>query len=511
MASASKDGGRSDGSRLFVDPRMQVPTCEIPRLRYPDEIDRESFERDFVASSKPCIITGLIEDWPAYADGERSWCGSRWERLIGETTVDVGFDPVDSRMMHFGDEAGEPQVLFNPGRLRIPIWAFFEVGRIRQELCRQRRLRGTNRLDLNQHPSLKERLGRELTVQNMPFLAVDEDTPLHFFAPIQCRMCDLVPLAFYLSHDTLTLPGDMQADVAPQAEKLMPDWGKPEASRIWATTGGPWKTPYPPWSADSVPEPGDDDRVYSCFHCDRMENFHSLLAGEKEIVMVPPGQRDVLRSTRFSDQNQWLLGPVTPLGGGPSYLRPTVMTSKSQKECSSDQSAVQPLRSDQVLNRRVSRGAWPDAVDFEVQVGKMQRGDTLYIPAYHWHFVATTTPTTLGVDDSGALAMSVNFWWWPIHNDSSMERWSFQNEVTSWENRRIPTTGEHPPHSKESHAVSFFKLTAAKRAESARRRAWPWTFCSRERVSQPTPEVDPGTIATAVVDEAKNVTYESVD
>jgi len=67
--------------------------------------------------------------------------------------------------------------------------------------------------------------------------------------------------------------------------------------------------------------------------------------------------------------------------------------------------------------------------------------------------------------------MSVNFWWWPIHNDAVMERWSYQNEVEAWENRRIPMPSSKAPPSREAHARSFYQLTAAKRAEVAQRKS----------------------------------------
>ena len=35
------------------DPQLQVPHKEIPRLRYPQDLSRESFERDFAAKSEP--------------------------------------------------------------------------------------------------------------------------------------------------------------------------------------------------------------------------------------------------------------------------------------------------------------------------------------------------------------------------------------------------------------------------------------------------------------------------
>jgi len=267
------------------------------------------------------------------------------------------------------------------------------------------------------------------------------------------------------------LPEEMQQDLGPQAPKLIAGWSSPNSSRIWVTNGGPWRVPFPPWSEDSVPEPGDDQMIYSCFHCDRMENLHSIIAGEKRVVLVPPGQRDVLKATRYATQRQWLLAPVSSHRGDAQYLGPTLFTSK-QQECTSDQSAVHPLRAADV-NRKVSKGQWPDNVDFPVRVGRLKKGDTLFIPAYHWHWVATTTPPSLGLDEDGPLAMSVNFWWWPIHNDGAMERWSYQNEEESWRNARIPPPDDQRPPDKDSHTASFRQLTARQRREAAVPKPWP--------------------------------------
>mmetsp|Transcript_44833 Transcript_44833/g.83760 ORF Transcript_44833/g.83760 Transcript_44833/m.83760 type:complete len:183 (-) Transcript_44833:6-554(-) len=158
-------------SDVYMHPEMKVPVRDIRRLSYPDEITPERFEREFASGSEPCIISGLVDDWPAYADPERTWRGDRWDKLYADAMLDCGFDPVDNRMMHFGDDDGDPSVLLNPGRLRMPAWAFLEVARIRQEILELRRSHGTkNGLNLRQHPELKKRLNREVTVQNIPFL-----------------------------------------------------------------------------------------------------------------------------------------------------------------------------------------------------------------------------------------------------------------------------------------------------------------------------------------------------
>mmetsp|Transcript_82035 Transcript_82035/g.155802 ORF Transcript_82035/g.155802 Transcript_82035/m.155802 type:complete len:155 (-) Transcript_82035:26-490(-) len=138
----------------------------------------------------------------------------------------------------------------------------------------------------------------------------------------------------------------------------------------------------------------------------------------------------------------------------------------------SDQSAVHPLRSPEA-NRSVSNQAWPDLVDFPVTVGRLQKGDTLYIPAYHWHWVATATPPVLDQAEDGPLAMSVNFWWWPIHNDATMEEWSWQNELTSWLNRRVDMPERQSPPDRASHAMMFYQLTEKMRAEAAEHKHWP--------------------------------------
>lgn len=383
--------------------------------------------------------------------------------------LDCGFDPQDNRMMHYGDEEGEPHVLFNPGRLRMPAWAFFEVGRLRQEILRLRLGEGSG--DLDRQCSLRQRLQKEVIVQNMPFLAVDEESPLQYFAPISCRMRDLVPISFYLSHDTYAMPPSMQEDVRPQAEKIMPGWRSPIASRIWMSNGAPWRLPFPPWSDDVVPEPTDESMICSCFHCDRMENLHTMVAGMKRIVLVPPGHKDVLRATSYAVQRQWLAAPVSAPGGMSQYLGFTTFTSK-QAECSSCQSAVHPLRSAE-SNRRVSAGQWPDHVDFPVRTCTLRQGDTLYIPAYHWHWVATTPPPMCGSDVEGPLAISVNFWWWPIHNDEAMEQWSLQNEEESWRNARSALPADAPAPDRSAHSASFRRLTSRQRHEAQVPQPWP--------------------------------------
>lgn len=451
-----------------MDPRYYVPSQQIPRLHYPSQIGPERFEREFAAQSKPCIIYGLLDDWPAHADKSRSWRGDRWDKHMADTMVDVSFDPRDNRIMHFGDDEGEPGTMFNPGRLKMPAWAFLEIGRIRQYILQTRRASGEH-FCWKDHEDLKQRLNRELEVQNIPFVEIDESSPLHLFTPVRCRIRDLVPFAFYMSGDTYMLPKSLQEDLVPLAPKLIPAWCSPNSSRIWVASGANWKVPYPPWGDNSVPEPAGDQRTYSCFHCDRMENFHSMIAGEKEVVLVPPGKHDVLKATRFSMQAQWLLAPVS--GHGKTYLGSTLMYSNTVMDFQSDQSAVHPLRSPEA-NRQVSNQAWPDQVDFPISVGRLQKGDTLYIPAYHWHWVATATPPVLEQFEDGPLAMSVNFWWWPIHNDSKMEEWSWQNELTSWKNRRVDMPQRESPD-RSNHAVMFYQLTAKMREQAAESKPWP--------------------------------------
>ena len=110
---------------------LGVPSEPILRLRFPDEINRESFE-SFASKSQPVIIEGLVDDWPAL----RAWCAGRLD-VMGDQMLDVGFEPSDARMMHFGEQ-GEEHVLMNPGRLRMPAWAFLEVARLRQIIVRLR-------------------------------------------------------------------------------------------------------------------------------------------------------------------------------------------------------------------------------------------------------------------------------------------------------------------------------------------------------------------------------------
>ena len=67
-----------------------VPQKEIPRLRYPEELSKESFERDFAAKSEPATWT--CKD---FVCGEfcvlhlflRKWDASRHEIIIGGNFV----------------------------------------------------------------------------------------------------------------------------------------------------------------------------------------------------------------------------------------------------------------------------------------------------------------------------------------------------------------------------------------------------------------------------------------
>lgn len=77
----------------------------------------------------------------------------------------------------------------------------------------------------------------------------------------------------------------------------------------------------------------------------------------------------------------------------------------------------------------------------------------------------------MGLEDDGALALSVNFWWWPIHNDKAMEQWSYQNECESFRNARIPVSKPLPERA--AHALSFYQLTMKQRQEAAVPKPWP--------------------------------------
>eukprot|EP00927_Polykrikos_kofoidii_P079077 TRINITY_DN75864_c0_g1_i1.p1 TRINITY_DN75864_c0_g1~~TRINITY_DN75864_c0_g1_i1.p1 ORF type:complete len:559 (-),score=86.11 TRINITY_DN75864_c0_g1_i1:62-1738(-) len=477
-----------------------VPTNAIPRRSFQRDLPLGTFAREFASTSTPCIIEGLVDDWPAHSGGEsRAWRLGRWERLAraaGDTMMlDCGFDPSDKRMMHFGDD--DFTVLFNPGRLQMPAWVFWEVGRLREAImaaqsevvdsgvgvdCSET-VRPTA-VDWRCHPELLARLDHEVEVRNMPFVAVDKEASyLRHFAPIRCRIRDLVPLAFYLSHDTSALPEEMRQDIRPQAAKLIQEWGSPYASRLWVTTGAPWRLPYPPWSSKSVPLPYDDNSgICSCFHCDRMENLHSVLTGEKQVVLVAPGCRDVLRATKHAKQRQWLMVPINAPGSA-SYLGATTFTSELQQECTSSQSAVHPLQSPE-SNRRVTGGAWPDEVDEPVWIGRLRPGDTLYIPAYWWHWVETATPITVGQTEGGAVAMSVNFWYWPAHNDEAMARWCYQGDVESYTNARVPVSPGKKPPTFETHFAKFRRETEEMRQHVGQQRPWP---ASGSRGEVPTP------------------------
>ncbi|CAK0875977.1 unnamed protein product [Prorocentrum cordatum] len=359
----------------------------------------------------------------------------------------------------------------------MPAWAFLEVGQLRRDILRERaKLPAGEPLRLERHPRLRERLNREVEVSL--FFSTCPSCPWTCRPPTcttsrrglsdsasSCRCRSTSPTT------PVRCPARCRRTSGLRAAKLAPEWGAPHSTRLWATNGAPWQQPYPPWNDAQAPTPSEDQWIYSCFHCDRMENLHSLLSGEKQVVLVPPGRKDVLKATRHSRQLQWLVAPVpTPSGG--SYLGATHFESHLQKECTSAQSAVHPLRTE-AENRRASGGAWPDEVDFPVWVGSLRPGDTLYIPAYWWHWVATATPPALGQFDAGALAMSVNFWWWPQHRDEEMERWCYQNEVENLQNARVPVPQDCHPLPREAHAEIFRRETLQMRLQASIPQPWP--------------------------------------
>ena len=83
--------------------KLEIPIEFLKKLEIPREFPKKN-------SKSQVIIEGLISDWPAFSDPQRTWRGHRWDELLKDEVLDVGFDPLDGRMMHFGDDAGEPQV-----------------------------------------------------------------------------------------------------------------------------------------------------------------------------------------------------------------------------------------------------------------------------------------------------------------------------------------------------------------------------------------------------------------
>ncbi|CAK0897948.1 unnamed protein product [Prorocentrum cordatum] len=412
-----------------MDPELGVPVEEIPRLRYPEELGAERFEAEFASRGQPVVIEGLVDDWPAHQEGPRCWRGRRVAEVLADGVFECNFEPADNRMYRFED--GNPSVLLSPGRLRLTYAAFREVAEVRAEIARLRRASPGAPVDLGAHPRLRQRLQAPLVVQNVP--PDPSQVPARLLEPLRCRVRDLVPLAFYAAGP---LPEALRGDVAPQHAKLLPAWGPPAMERCWATPGGPFRAASPPWSEAACPTPGEDPRIYSCFHFDRMENLHSLLAGEKEALLVAHRDAHVLKGTRFAQQKQWVVAPVPASAGGEPYLGPALLRT-AQTECASDQSAVHPLRPARE-NRLASGGQWPDDVVAPVLRARLRKGDTLYIPAHHWHFVASEAPPTLaGGAGDGPLATSVNFWWWPLHGVEEKRRWTAENEVWSRANARV--------------------------------------------------------------------------
>src|SRR5690606_19348439 len=62
--------------------RSMLPARSIPRVPAPSP---DEFRRTYVKANRPVVLTGMIDDWPAF----RTWSSDHLRSRFGETSVPV--------------------------------------------------------------------------------------------------------------------------------------------------------------------------------------------------------------------------------------------------------------------------------------------------------------------------------------------------------------------------------------------------------------------------------------
>lgn len=76
-----------NGGWVRSSSEMDIFHCNISRTN--SGLDREEFIRDFLSLNKPVIVSGAIEEWPAWTN----WQRQELSQSYGNITVDVGRIP----------------------------------------------------------------------------------------------------------------------------------------------------------------------------------------------------------------------------------------------------------------------------------------------------------------------------------------------------------------------------------------------------------------------------------
>eukprot|EP00971_Amphidinium_carterae_P187087 3713381-Amphidinium_carterae.1 len=139
------------------------------------------------------------------------------------------------------------------------------------------------------------------TVTNQPYDDDEEVVEKDASHPAMTVPLDaLAALALYCVEDVSSLPEKLCEKLVKSepARILMPSWTeKLQDRRVWIAAGPKRQVET---SEGTLP-------ITAGFHWDHMENIHIVLAGSKEVVLVPPLDALALRATRHCPQAQWHL------------------------------------------------------------------------------------------------------------------------------------------------------------------------------------------------------------
>jgi len=210
----------------------------------------------------------------------------------------------------------------------------------------------------------------------------------------------IAALALYCVEDMSSLPQRLCQKLVKvdPATFLMPSWLEQlQERRLWMAAG-----PKPEEQASQDPLP-----ITAGFHWDHMENIHIVLAGSKEVVLLPPCDALALRATRYCQQAQWHV-EHSPGAHNDVHLRLRPMHSS---ESTSDYGMVS-LEHCYAENTRRNPNIASARVG--VRYTSLQAGDAIYIPPGWWHSIQTLVPRKTSQPFSSPCAVSVNFWYKPL-------------------------------------------------------------------------------------------------
>ncbi|KAJ1486451.1 hypothetical protein T484DRAFT_1890763, partial [Baffinella frigidus] len=96
--------GQYNFASLDLDKALGPPANNIERIHCKD-VSPEEFVQRFELPAKPCIIRGLLDEWPAYKEGKSKWSFQGLQDRFGDVRLKCGEDDdgykVKLRLDHF--------------------------------------------------------------------------------------------------------------------------------------------------------------------------------------------------------------------------------------------------------------------------------------------------------------------------------------------------------------------------------------------------------------------------